>query len=142
MKANLSLNRRSILLEIKELGATPHHPPKPKRLTEHLLQSTHNCIPGFIRNPDRQPGLRSHISVQPAELDCVTRKNDPTIIYVSGYFSRKFSERGRDDFNYLANHLVGHGIDFPGCDFEGPGTAGQNITSFDRDLLPEVFRQS
>src|SRR6266850_193881 len=140
---NLGFKRRGISLEIKELvRPAPHHAAKPKRLSEHLLKTTHNCVPGFIRNPHWQPGLFPHISVQPAELDSVTRKNDPTIIYISGYFSRKLSERCRDDFNYLANHVVSDGINFPGCDLQGPGAAIQNIATLDRDFLREVFRQS
>src|SRR6266446_7997492 len=139
----LSFQRRGISLKIKELvRSAPHHPGKREWLSEHLFKTMHNCIPGFIRNPNWQPGLIPHISIQPAELNSVTRKNDPTIIYVAGYFSRKLSERGRNDFNYLAHHLVSHGIDFAGGDFESPGAAIQNIQALNRDLLREIFRQS
>jgi hypothetical protein len=63
-KGNLSFKRRGILLEIKELvGSASHHAAKPKRLGEHLFKTTHNCIPGFIRDSDRQPGLVAHIIV-------------------------------------------------------------------------------
>src|SRR5437016_9956833 len=60
----LSFKRRGISLEIQELvRPAPHHTAKPKRLCEHLLKTAHNCVPGFICDLDRQPGLVSHIIV-------------------------------------------------------------------------------
>src|SRR5438093_10833770 len=60
----LSFKRRGIPLKIQEMvRPAPHHAAKPKWLSERLLKTAHNRIPGFIRDPDRQPGLVPHIIV-------------------------------------------------------------------------------
>src|SRR5258708_39957152 len=138
-----SFKRRDISLEIKELvRSTAYHAAKPKRLSEQLLEPAHDCISGFISDTGQQPGLVLYIIIQPAEQSPATRQNDPAIIYVSGYFGRKLAEGCRDGIDYLANDFVSDGIDFPGCDFDCPRTAGQDIATLDRDLLCQVVRQS
>src|SRR5229473_8720872 len=132
----LSFKRRDISLEVKELvRSTAHHAAKPKRLREHLLEPAHDCISGFISDTRRQPGLVPYIIIQPAEQRPAARQNDPAIIYVSGYFGRKLAEGCRYDVDYLAHDFVSDGIDFPGCDFNCPGTAGQDVATLDRNLL-------
>src|ERR1700730_370456 len=124
LRTALRFKTRKIPLQIQhQLRPAAHGTTYPQWLVKNLLKTTHAGISGLISNRHRQLGFVAQIIIQPIEVCTATRKDEPSIINITRYFSRKLRERRRDDFPDLANHLVGDRIGLAGRDLDSSGTS-------------------